>query len=105
VVEVERAVYGLISDSFARMKLRFGVMETPNMSNALSSARCEWSKFEVITKTFFLGCCRFVPGVRAGQPLILDRIYVALSHVAAAPSDIYHLPRDRAVEFSARIAV
>ena len=101
----ERAVYEPINDSFARLSLRFGFMETPNVSRALSLARREGLKFDVMTTSFFLGRRRLVPGARAGLPLMLDRIYVALSRVAADPSDFYHLPRDRVVELGARMAV
>jgi KUP system potassium uptake protein len=37
--------------------------------------------------------------------LFLDRIYVALSRMAADPTDFYHLPRDRVVELGERVAI
>ena len=40
-----------------------------------------------------------------GMELFLDRIYVALSRMAADPTDFYHLPRDRVVELGERVAI
>lgn len=49
VADEERAVYEPINESFARLRLRFGFMETPNVSKALSLARREGLKFDVMT--------------------------------------------------------
>ena len=94
----ERAEYVPINERFARLTLRFGFMETPNVSKALGRARREGLKFDVMTTSFFLGRRKVVPGDRLGLQLILDRIFVALTRFAADPSDYYHLPRDRVVE-------
>ena len=40
-----------------------------------------------------------------GVELLMDRIYVALSRLAADPTDFYHLPRDRVVELGERVAI
>ena len=101
----ERATYEEINERFARLRLRYGFMETPNVTRALGLARREGLKFDVMTTSFFLGRRRIVPGARRGLPLLLDRIYVALSRFAADPSEFYHLPRDRVVELGARMAI
>ena len=101
----ERAEYVPINERFARLTLRFGFMETPNVSKALGRARREGLKFDVMTTSFFLGRRKVVPGDRLGLQLILDRIFVALTRFAADPSDYYHLPRDRVVELGSRMTV
>jgi KUP system potassium uptake protein len=40
-----------------------------------------------------------------GLELAMDRLYVALSRMAADPTDFYHLPRDRVVELGERVAI
>lgn len=105
VPEDERADYEPINERFSRLRLRFGFMETPNVTRALIQARREGLKFDVMTTSFFLGRRKVVPGARIGLPLLLDRIYVALTRFAADPSEFYHLPRDRVVELGARMAV
>jgi KUP system potassium uptake protein len=101
----ERAEFIPINDRFSRLVLRFGFMETPNISKALARARREGLKFDVMTTSFFLGRRKVVPGDRIGLPLVLDRLFVALGRFAADPSDYYHLPRDRVVELGSRMTV
>ena len=93
------------NDRFARLRLRFGFMETPNVSKALGRARREGVKFDVMNTSFFLGRRKVVPGARIGLPLILDRLFISLGRFAADPSDYYHLPRDRVVELGSRMTV
>jgi KUP system potassium uptake protein len=105
VPDEERAEYTPINERFARLILRFGYMETPNISKALGRARREGLKFDVMTTSFFLGRRKVVPGDRMGLPLIMDRLFIALGRFAADPSDYYHLPRDRVVELGSRMSV
>ncbi len=103
--EDERVEYAPIDDHFARLRLRFGFMETPNLSRALGLARRAGLKFDVMSTSFFLGRRKVLIGQRAGFGRILDRLFVSLSRFAADPSEFYHLPRDRVVELGARITV
>ncbi len=105
ISEAERVEYEPINDRFARLRLRFGFMETPNVSKALGRARREGVKFDVMNTSFFLGRRKVVLGARIGLPLVLDRLFIALGRFAADPSDFYHLPRDRVVELGSRMTV
>jgi KUP system potassium uptake protein len=100
----ERALVELLGGSFIRLTLRFGFMETPNVSKAMVHARRAGLKFDVMTSTFFLGRRRAV-ATGAGIERVLDRAYVALARFSADPSDFYHLPRDRVVELGERVAI
>ncbi len=100
----ERATLEALDGCFQRLTLRFGFMETPNVSRAMVHARRAGLKFDVMASTFFLGRRRAV-AVGHGLELLLDRLYVALSRLAADPTDFYHLPRDRVVELGERVAI
>ncbi len=100
----ERASVEPLGGCFLRLTLRFGFMETPNVSRALAHARAAGLRFDVMASTFFLGRRRAVATGR-GLELVLDRAYVALSRMAADPTDFYHLPRDRVVELGERVAI
>ncbi len=100
----ERATVEALGGCFVRVTLRFGFMETPNVSRAMAHARRAGLKFDVMASTFFLGRRRAVATGR-GFELILDRAYVAISRFAADPTDFYHLPRDRVVELGERVAI
>ena len=100
----ERVTVEPLGGCFIRLILRFGFMETPNVSRAMGHARRAGLKFDVMTSTFFLGHRRAV-ATGKGVELMMDRIYVALSRLAADPTDFYHLPRDRVVELGERVAI
>jgi KUP system potassium uptake protein len=100
----ERAVVEPLGGCFIRLVLRFGFMETPNVSRAMTHARRAGLKFDVMGSTFFLGRRRAV-ATGEGLELLLDKFYVALSRFAADPTDFYHLPRDRVVELGERVAI
>jgi KUP system potassium uptake protein len=51
---------------FLRLTLRFGFMETPNVSRAMAHARRAGLRFDVMTSTFFLGRRRAVATGGAG---------------------------------------
>ena len=101
----ERAEYQVLDGHFAVLTLRFGFMETPNVSRAMVHARRAGLKFDVMTSTFFLGRRRPVASGPAGPGLMLDRLYAALARLAADPTDYFHLPRDRVVELGERVAI
>lgn len=101
----ERATYTRLNDRFGQVILRFGFMETPNVSRAMGAARRAGLKFDVMTSTFFLGRRRAVVTGPYGLDRALDRIYALLARLAADPSDYYHLPRDRIVELGERVAI
>jgi KUP system potassium uptake protein len=100
----ERAMVEPLGGCFLRLVLRFGFMETPNVSRAMAHARRAGLKFDVMSSTFFLGRRRAV-ATGSGLELVMDRIYVALARLAADPTDFYHLPRDRVVELGERVAI
>lgn len=100
----ERATVEPLGGCFLRVVLRFGFMETPNVSRAMAHARRAGLKFDVMASTFFLGRRRAV-ATGSGLELVMDRIYVALARLAADPTDFYHLPRDRVVELGERVAI
>ena len=100
----ERASVEPLGGCFIRVILRFGFMETPNVSRAMVHARAAGLKFDVMASTFFLGRRRAV-ATGSGLELLMDKAYVALSRMAADPTDFYHLPRDRVVELGERVAI
>jgi KUP system potassium uptake protein len=101
----ERVTYEVLGPHFRRLTLRFGFMETPNVSRALVHARRAGLKFDVMQTTFFLGRRRPVVTNPPGLRRLLDRTYALVHRLAADPSEYYRLPRDRVVELGERVAV
>ena len=100
-----RATYEVLSPHFSSLTLRFGFMETPNVSLAMAQARKAGLKFDVMKSSFFLSRKRAVVVGETGAKRLLDRIYALLSRIAADPTDFYSLPRDRVVELGERLAI
>ncbi len=100
----ERAILEPLGGRFARLTLRFGFMETPNVSRAMIQARRAGLRFDVMASSFFLGRRRPVVAGGFGPKRTLNRVYALLTRFAADPSDFYHLPRDRVVELGERVA-
>ncbi len=86
--EEERVEYAPIDEHFARLKLRFGFMETPNISRALGHARREGLRFDVMSTSFFLGRRKVILGQRAGVARIFDRFFIALDPLLGRPERI-----------------
>ena len=101
----DRVSFERLSPQVSRLVLRFGFMETPNVSRALPQARRAGLKFDVMTSTFFLGRRRLVLIGPIGPGRLFDRIFAWLSRLAADPSEYYHLPRNRVVELGERMAI
>ena len=101
----ERAEYDPIDSHFARLTLRFGFMEMPNLGRALAQARRAGLKFDVMSSTFFLGRRKVVLGDSRGLRRWLDHLYIALGRFAADPSEYYNLPRNLVVELGTRTKV
>jgi len=105
VAEEDRAELTPLNARFCTLTLRFGFMESPNVSRALGPARRAGLKFDVMTSTFFLGRRRIVPLSRRGWRRLTDRVFIAMLPFAADPSDYFHLPRDRVVELGSRMSM
>ena len=105
VADEDRIELTDIDEHFSILKLRFGFMETPNISKALIQGKKLGLKFDVMATSFFLGRRRLVIGQKIGMPMAMDKLYVFLTRFAADPIDYFHLPRDRVVEIGARMSV
>ena len=101
----ERVTYQTIDDRFSRLTLRFGFMETPNITRGLLAARKAGLKFDVMTSTFFVSRRRPVVTAKFGLGPSMDRIFAQLTRLATDPTDYYGLPRDRVVELGYRVAI
>ena len=101
----DRATYSVLNPHFGSLTLRFGFMETPNVSLAMAQARRAGLKFDVMKSSFFLSRKRAAVSGEIGAKRLLDRIYAQLSRIAADPTDFYSLPRERVVELGERLAI
>ncbi|MCO6186938.1 potassium transporter Kup [Rhizobium sp. L1K21] len=105
VGENERYRISPIAESFEKLEITFGFMETPNVLQALSKIRKEAMKFEIMSTSFYLGRRQLVPSRNEGMPFWQDRIFIALANLATRPSDYFRLPSNRVVELGTQVVI
>jgi KUP system potassium uptake protein len=105
VAEEDRFEVEELSDRFSRVEIRFGFMETQNVSKTLASLRRGGLKFDIMSTSFYLGRRKLVAGPGMGMPHWQDRLYIALAEAAADPSDYFRLPANRVIELGSHVII
>ena len=101
----ERSQIERIGSHFLVVRLRFGFMDTPNVSQALGDLRREGLKFDIMHNSFYLGRRKLVPDPKSPMPAWQERLFIGLSTAAADPTDYFRLPANRVVELGAHVSV
>jgi len=94
-----------LSERFTLIELRFGFMQTHNVSQALAQLRKAGFKFDIMSTSFYLGRRKLVPGAESGMPMWQDRLFIALANSATDPSDYFRLPANRVVELGSQVII
>ncbi len=94
-----------LGDSFTRMILHFGFMETPNVPKALAIARKQGLSFDIMSTSFFLSRRSVRPDTRSGMPAWQDKLFIFLAQNADDASSYFQLPTDRVVEIGTQVSV
>lgn len=99
----ERLVLERIDDTFVRLTLNYGFMETPQVRCDLIAAGALVPRAE--QASFFIGrnSYAFTPG--EGMPAWQDVLFVALHRNAADPTDYFNIPPNRLIELGAQYAI
>jgi KUP system potassium uptake protein len=105
VEAVNRIAVERLSDHFWRVTLRFGFMESPNVSRALPACRREGLQFELMRTSFFLSRRSIRPAARSSMPLWQDKFFISLARSASDVSEHFGIPASRAVEVGAQVTV
>jgi KUP system potassium uptake protein len=88
-----------------RVTLTFGFMETPNVVKALTDARKQGLKFDIMKTSFFLSKRTIVPSEKSGMPLWQDHLFIFLARNSTNATDFFHIPSGRAVELGNQVMV
>jgi len=101
----ERVRIEPVGETFSRIMLRFGFMETPNVPKALAIARKLGWQFDIMSTSFFLSRRSLKPAVHSGMPRWQDRLFIALTRVANDATDYFQIPTGRVVEVGTQVTV
>ncbi len=102
---VERVRIEPVGQTFTRVMLRFGFMETPNVPKALAIARKLGWQFDIMSTSFFLSRRSLKPAAHSGMPRWQDRLFIGLTRVANDATDYFQIPTGRVVEVGTQVTV
>lgn len=101
----ERVQIQAISDTFSRVILRFGFMETPNVPKALMIARKLGWQFDIMSTSFFVSRRSLKPAPLSAMPRWQDRLFIKLSRSANDATDYFRIPTGRVVEVGTQVTI
>jgi KUP system potassium uptake protein len=105
VPDHERVTMADVSPRFARVALKFGFMESPNVPRALAIARKHGWQFDIMSTSFFLSRRSLRPSAHSGMPKWQDRLFIALARSASDATDFFQIPTGRVVEVGTQVTV
>jgi KUP system potassium uptake protein len=105
VSPADRVRMETVSDKFAKVRLRFGFMESPNVPKALVIARKLGWQFDIMSTSFFVSRRSLKPSAQSGMPRWQDRLFIALSRSANDAIDYFQIPTGRVVEVGTQVTI
>jgi KUP system potassium uptake protein len=105
VPDDERIRMTQISRLFAKVEIKFGFMETPNIPRALAIARKQGWQFDIMSTSFYLSRRSLKPSAHSGMPGWQDRLFIGLARSASDASDFFQIPTGRVVEVGTQLTI
>ena len=101
----ERVHFEQMSPSFARLSIRYGFMEQPNVPKALAVARSQGWQFDIMSTSFFLSRRTLRLAATSRMPRWQERLFITLAHGANDATAYFQVPSDRVVEIGTQVTV
>ncbi len=101
----ERVRMEQLSETFSRVTLKFGFMESPNVPKTLAIARKLGWQFDIMSTSFFLSRRALKPAAHSGMPRWQDLLFIRLSQSANDATDYFQIPTGRVVEVGTQVTI
>src|SRR5437016_7844122 len=101
----ERVTIDNVGETFTKVALRFGFMESPNVPRALAIARKLGWTFDIMSTSFFLSRRALKPAARSGMPVWQDHLFIMLTRIANDATDYFQIPTGRVVEVGTQVTI
>jgi KUP system potassium uptake protein len=105
VPPAKRVTIDKLGKGFFAVKINYGFFETPDIPEALASARAQGLAIEPDATTYFLGRETLVPGINPSLKRWRVAVYMWLASNALSPARFYRLPPGRVVELGTQVAI
>ncbi|MGO4387981.1 potassium transporter Kup [Microvirga sp. 2YAF29] len=105
VEDEDRVAIAHVGDSFWRIRLSYGYMETPNIPRGLAILRKQGFKVDIMATSFFLSRRSIRPATHSGMPLWQDKVFISLAKSASDATDFFQIPTGRVVEVGTQVTV
>ncbi|MFL4991503.1 MAG: potassium transporter Kup [Microvirga sp.] len=105
VEDEDRVAIEHVGDSFWRIRLSYGYMETPNIPRGLAILRKQGFKFDIMATSFFLSRRALKPAAHSGMPRWQDHLFIGLAKSASDATDFFQIPTGRVVEVGTQVTV
>ncbi|QHO76108.1 potassium transporter Kup [Bradyrhizobium sp. CCBAU 051011] len=103
--DAERVRMEQLSETFSRVTLKFGFMESPNVPKTLAIARKLGWQFDIMSTSFFLSRRALKPAAHSGMPRWQDLLFIRLSRSANDATDYFQIPTGRVVEVGTQVTI
>lgn len=94
-----------LGDSFWKVVMTYGYMETPNIPRGLAILRKAGFKFDIMATSFFLSRRSIRPAAQSGMPIWQDKLFIGLAKTANDATDFFQIPTGRVVEVGTQVTV
>ncbi len=88
-----------------RLTMKFGYMETPNVSRGLTLAKKCGLSFDIMHTSFFLSRRTLLADGKWGMPLWQDHLFIFLSRNATNATEFFRIPTSRVVEMGTQLTI
>ncbi len=105
VAPEERVQIEPVGETFTRVLLRFGFMETPNIPRALAIARQFGWTFDIMSTSFFLSRRMLKLAQQSEMPHWQNRLFITLARSANDATGYFHIPTGRVVEVGTQVTI
>jgi KUP system potassium uptake protein len=103
--DLERVAYTDLGQGFARLTLRFGYMEIPNVPMALKKWAIPGPPFDPMDTTFFASRETITARADEGMALWRDKLFLIMSRNATPATEFFGIPGNRLVELGTQVSI
>jgi KUP system potassium uptake protein len=103
--DAARVTVEALPKKFYRVVVKYGFMEKPDVTAALSACDKKGLPIDMMQTSFFLGRENLVPSIHPRMMLWRESIFIALNKLSQSAPDFYRIPADRVIEVGTKVEI